>query len=49
MPSRWLLECAAEILGNFSKTYHYRFLLKTQNVETYDFICKRNHILTRGK
>ena len=25
---RWLLECAAEILGDFSKTYHHCLLLK---------------------
>ena len=25
---RWLFECAAKILVDFSKTYHHRFLLK---------------------
>ena len=29
----WLLECTAEILVDFSKTYQHRFLLKPQNVE----------------
>ena len=36
-----MLECAAEILVDISKTYHHCFLLKPSNVEgSCDFIYK---------
>ena len=43
---RWQLEYAAEILADFSKTYHHLFLLKPYNTEvSCDFIYKLLNIL----